>query len=95
MTGRGRWRGDPWVLGWTAGAGVVALAAGLLVTITVLARRVARQAGSIETALEATRHNVEPLLDLGSVNATLAAAVATVEGSETEPPAAEERRGPS
>lgn len=95
MTGRDRWRGDPWVVGWTAGAAVVAVAAGLLVTITALARRVARQAESIQTALEATRHNVEPLLDLGAVNATLAATVATVEGSETEPTAAGQRRASS
>ncbi len=63
---------DPWVVGWIAGAGVVAVAAGLLVTITALARRVARQAGDIEAAIQASRDNVERLLDLPAVNASVA-----------------------
>lgn len=63
---------DPWVLGWGAGVAVVAVAAGLLVTITVLARRVAAQAGDIEAAIQASRDNVARLLDLPAVNASVA-----------------------
>jgi hypothetical protein len=79
VTGRLQGR-DPWVVGWLAGSVVVGVAAGLLVTITALARRVAGQAESIQAALEGARSHVEPLLDLGAVNGTLLGAVEAAEG---------------
>lgn len=63
---------DPWVVGWVVGAAVVAVAAGLLATITALARRVAAQAGDIEAAIQASTDNVQRLLDLPAVNASVA-----------------------
>ena len=69
---------DPWVAGWAAGAGAVAVAAGLLVTITALARRVASQADDIREAIEATCSNVEPLLQLPAMNVSAATLVERV-----------------
>ena len=65
-------RADPWVLAWVAGAGVVAVSAGLLVTITALARRVAAQAWDIDAAIQASTDNVQRLLDRPTVNASVA-----------------------
>ncbi|MDP8908595.1 MAG: hypothetical protein M3N47_05655 [Chloroflexota bacterium] len=60
-----------WKLGWTLGGAVVLVAAGLLLTIIALARRIARQAGEIEDAIEATRENTAPLFDTAAINLSL------------------------
>ena len=73
MAGTSKSDVDPWVVGWTAGAGVVVVAAGLLVTITALARRVATQAEDVRDAIDATRRHAEPLLGLPTLNARITA----------------------
>lgn len=61
-------RRDPWILGWTLGGTVVAVAAALLLTIIGLARRIVRQAGDIEEALDGARENTSALFDLSAIN---------------------------
>lgn len=60
-----------WKLAWTLGGVVVAIAAGLLITIIALARRIVGQAGDIEDAVAAARRNTAPLFDLTAVNLNL------------------------
>jgi hypothetical protein len=62
---------DPWVTGWVAGAGVVAIAAGLLLEITARGNRIAAQARDITAALERTRDNAAPLFELSETSASL------------------------
>jgi len=57
-----------WVIGWVVGLVVVLLAAGLLLAITGLGRRVARQAHDITTALDGARGNTEALFDVARTN---------------------------
>ena len=61
----------PWVVGWSVGGLVVAIAAGLLLTIIGLGRRIVRQAGEIEAALDGARENTSPLFAVTETNATL------------------------
>jgi hypothetical protein len=69
-TGRSPFREAPpaWTAGWVAGGAVVVVAAGLLLAIIGLARRIARQADEIAESLQATRGNTAPLFDLVGVN---------------------------
>ena len=60
-----------WVAGYAAGAVVVLIAATLLLAVIALARRIARQAGEIESALLASVANTESLFDLGQTNHAL------------------------
>lgn len=60
-----------WKAGWWTGAGVVALAAGLLLGLIGLARRITRQADEITEALTATRDNTAPLFELLDTNRTV------------------------
>ena len=60
-----------WVIGWTAGAGVVAIAAGLLLEITARAERISAQAREITAGLEQARDNTAPLFALQETAATL------------------------
>lgn len=60
-----------WGLGWVLGGAVVALAAALLLTLIALARRIVRQAGEIEEAIDGARENTAALFDLSSVNLSL------------------------
>lgn len=62
---------SPWPLGWAIGGGVVALAAGLLLTAIALAKRIARQAGEIEAAIDGARENTGALFDLATTNLAL------------------------
>lgn len=64
-------RASRWALGWVLGATVVALAASLLLTLIALARRIVRQAGEIEEAIDGARENTAALFDLSSVNLSL------------------------
>ena len=57
-----------WVIGWAIGAAVVLVAALLLLAIIALARRIARQAGEIVTALDGTRENTTALFDVTRTN---------------------------
>ena len=61
----------PWVLGWSLGGVVVAIAAGLLLTIIGLGRRIVRQAGEIEAALDGARENTTGLFAVSETNATV------------------------
>lgn len=61
-----------WVAGWCTGALVVVTAAGLLVAMTVLARRLGHQARDIDEAIRGTRDHTTALLDLPAINAALA-----------------------
>lgn len=61
-----------WVIGWTAGAGVVAIAAGLLLEITARAERISAQAREITVGLERSRDNTAPLFALRDTASTLA-----------------------
>jgi hypothetical protein len=57
-----------WVIGWAVGLVVVLLAAGLLLAIIALGRRITRQAHDITTALDGTRANTEALFDVTRAN---------------------------
>jgi hypothetical protein len=60
-----------WRLGWLLGGGAVVVAAGLLVAIIGLARRVAGQAGEIEGAVDAAAGNTAALFEVQALNRTL------------------------
>lgn len=72
----GRRNGDAgasrsWRLGWVVGGGAVVVAAGLLLGIIALARRIVGQAAEIEGAIDGARENTAPLFDLQGLNRTL------------------------
>jgi len=69
---------DRWIVGWALGGTVVAVAATLLLTIIGLARRIVRQAGEIEEALDGARENTTALFDLSEVNLGLDQATRTL-----------------
>jgi len=69
---------DRWMVGWALGGTVVAVAATLLLTIIGLARRIVRQAGEIEEALDGARENTTALFDLSEVNLGLDQATRTL-----------------
>lgn len=60
-----------WQLGWAVGGAVALIAAGLLLTIIGLARRIAGQASEIEDAIDAARENTAPLFDISAINLSL------------------------
>ena len=60
-----------WTIGWAAGAGVVAIAAGLLLEITARGNRIAAQARDITAGLDRTRENAAPLFELSETSASL------------------------
>ena len=60
-----------WVLGSVLAGAVVLIAAGLLLTIIALARRIVRTAGEIVAALDATRENTNAMFDVAAVNHNL------------------------
>ena len=60
--------GIGWWIGWGVGLVVVVVAAGLLLTIIGLGRRVARQADEITAALDGARENTAPLFDVTRTN---------------------------
>ncbi len=57
-----------WILGFAVAGAVVAVAATLLVTIILLARRIVRQTAAITFALDGAMRNTNPLFDLANVN---------------------------
>ena len=60
-----------WYIGWAIALVVVLLAAGLLITIIALGRRIAPQADEITEALDGARRNTEPLFDVTRTNLTI------------------------
>ncbi len=70
-----------WRLGWALGGAAVAAAAGLLVTIIALARRVTGQAADIEGAIEGARENTAPLFEIPAMNLTLDRVAAGLRGA--------------
>ena len=62
---------SPWLIGWVAGAGVVAIAAGLLLEITARGNRIAAQAREITAGLDRARENAAPLFELSETSASL------------------------
>jgi hypothetical protein len=60
-----------WIFGWGVAAVVVVVAAGLLLAIIGLGRRIARQADETTGVLDAARENTEPLWAVKSINLTL------------------------
>ena len=60
-----------WYVGWAVGLVVVLLAAGLLITIIGVGRRITRQAVDIERALAGARANTDPLWDVRQTNHTI------------------------
>jgi hypothetical protein len=60
-----------WYVGWAIAAVVVVIAATLLLTITFLGRRVARQADEITDALDGARANTDPLWNVKQLNINL------------------------
>jgi hypothetical protein len=57
-----------WYVGWVIGGVVVLIAAVLLVTIILLGRRIARQAGDITLALDGAREHTAPLYEVKQTN---------------------------
>jgi hypothetical protein len=64
-------RSQGWILGWAAGLLVVVIAAGLLVTNILLARRIVAQARDITEALDNARRNTNGLFGLTDTNMAL------------------------
>ena len=60
-----------WIVGWIVGGAVVLVAAGLLIAIIALARRIVGQAGAIVAALDGARANTAALFDIASINYSL------------------------
>ena len=60
-----------WAIGYAIVGGVVLVAAALLVSIILLARRIARQAAAIARALDGAMRNTNPLFDVANVNHSL------------------------
>ncbi len=60
-----------WVIGWAVGAVVVLLAAGLLLAVILLGRRISAQAGEITKALDGARTNTAPMFDVAHTNLAL------------------------
>ena len=60
--------GIGWWIGWGVGLVVVLIAAGLLLTVIALGRRVAGQADEITAALDGARENTTPLFDVTRTN---------------------------
>ncbi|MDQ6779130.1 MAG: hypothetical protein M3071_23555 [Actinomycetota bacterium] len=57
-----------WVIGWIVGVVVVLLAAGLLLAIIAVGRRISAQARDITAALDGTRSNTDALFDVARTN---------------------------
>ena len=57
-----------WYIGWGVGLVVVLIAAGLLLAIIGLGRRVARQAGEITEALDGARAHTDALWEVRGTN---------------------------
>ncbi len=57
-----------WYVGWAIGLVVVLLAAGLLLTIIFVGRRITGQAVNITQALDGARVNTDPLWDVRNTN---------------------------
>lgn len=60
-----------WYLGWAIALVVVLLVAALVLAITALAERIARQADDITAALDGTRANTESLFAVKTTNHTV------------------------
>ena len=60
-----------WVIGWSTGAAVVAIAASLLVTIIGLCRRIVGQSEDITQALDGAREQTNVLFALTATNAAV------------------------
>ena len=60
-----------WILGFAIAGAIVLIAASLLVTIILLARRIAGQAAAITLALDGAMRNTNPLFDLANMNHAL------------------------
>lgn len=57
-----------WVVGWAVGLAVTVVAAGLLVVVIALARRIVGQAEAIAEALDGARANTDALYDVSRTN---------------------------
>ena len=57
-----------WIIGWVLGVVVVLVAAGLLLAIIALGRRITRQAQDITKALDGARANTDALFDVSRTN---------------------------
>lgn len=60
--------GIGWWIGWAVGLVVVLLAAGLLLAVIALGRRIVRQADDITAALDGAREHTTPLFDVTRTN---------------------------
>lgn len=61
-----------WIFGWIGGALVVVIAAGLLLAIIALGRRIVRQADEITEALDGGRQHTNALWEVKKTNLALA-----------------------
>ena len=60
-----------WIVGWVLGAVVVVIAAGLLLTIIALCRRIVSQANDITRALDGARENTAVLFRVAKTTDSL------------------------
>ena len=61
----------PWILGWAVGVLVVGIAAGLLIAIIALCRRIVSQAQDITRAIDGARENTAALFEVTAANRAL------------------------
>ncbi len=73
-------RSSYWTRSWAAGAAVVGVAAGLLVTLILLGRRIAALAAEISSGLERVAGATDSLWDVVPLNAKLRRIVRAVGG---------------
>jgi hypothetical protein len=74
-----------WILGYALAGVVVLIAATLLVSIILLARRIVAQAAAITRALDGAMRNTNPLYDLANVNHAIGSITRGLEKLRGEP----------
>jgi hypothetical protein len=91
-----------WWIGWAVALVVILLAAGLLVTIIALGRRITGQADDITAAIDGARQNTTPLFDVTRTNSAVdritrglrAARTGEPQPPPEPPPRSEDQHGP-
>ncbi len=81
-----------WAIGYAVAGAVVVVAAGLLITIILLARRIVGQAVAITAALDGAMRNTNALFDVANVNHSLESITRGLKRARGESEGAEDER---